>query len=440
MQSGIESLHPEARRHYRRNFALGVANGAIYAVAEALQDPTLVLSVFISRLTGSVILVGLLMPLCIGGWYLPQLLFSGRVQASPTKMRYYHSSGVARVLANTGLVVVALWVRQPGLLAALVFLLIAANALSGGLSGLAFTNTVGKVIPSRRRGRFFGLRAFFGGMLVFVGSLLARHLLTEPPGLAFPTNYAVIFGIAAAAVLLSFLCFATVREHADEVLPPRVGVREQLRRAAELPRRSPAFRNFLVTRCCLMFVEVAAPFYIIYAHGRFGVPVAMTGTYLVVSAVANIISTYAWSRVSDNSGNRATLRLACVVGGLVPCLALLVLPLTGLAPGAGTPVAVVVFGLLFAFLGASRTGVFIGGTNYLLDVAPADDRPIYIGLSNTLVGVASLATAVGGVVVATAGYEPLFLVALALYLAAGIAITRATEPRESGIPAPNPTQ
>jgi hypothetical protein len=429
VQSEVESLHPEARQHFRRNFALGVANGAIYAVAEAMQDASLVLSVFISRLTGSVLLVGLLMPISIGGWYLPQLLFSGRMQAAPRKMPFYRTSGVARVLANAGLVVAALWVRQPGLLAAMVFLCIASNALAGGLSGLAFTNTVGKVIPSRRRGRYFGLRAFFGGILVFASSLLARHLLTEPAGLAFPRNYAVIFAIAAAAVLLSFLCFVGVREHADEALPPRLGVLEQLRRAATLPRQSAAFRDFLIARSCLMFVEVASPFYIIYAQGRFGVPVAMAGTYLLVAATANVVSTYVWGRVSDNVGNRATLRLACLVGGLGPCLALLVTPLAALQPAHATGIAVVLFGLVFAMLGSSRTGVFIGGTNYLLDVAPDDDRPIYIGLSNTLIGVASLGTAVGGVVVALAGYGPLFVLALALYLAAGVAITRAGEPR-----------
>ena len=312
----LETLLPEARAHYRRNFALGVANGAIFALAEALQDPTLVLSVFIHRLTGSSLLVGLLMPLSVGGWYLPQLLLSGRVQASPRKMPYYRSSGVGRIVANVGLALSALLVRDPRLLVLLLFLMVATNTLSGGMSGLAFTSIVGKVIPSRRRGRFFALRLFIGGALVFAGSLLARRLLAEPPGFAFPINYAVLFGISAAAVIVSFFCLSAVREPADLSVRPRVGVLAQLRRAADLPKRNRSYRGFLIARSCLMLAEVAAPFYIIYAGERFGVPESLAGTYLLVAALANMASTYLWARVSDNVGNRDVLRLAAAGGAL----------------------------------------------------------------------------------------------------------------------------
>ena len=59
--------------HLRRNFALGVVNGALYIVAESLIDPALVLTWFLARLSASNLLIGLVVPLRDAGWFLPQL-------------------------------------------------------------------------------------------------------------------------------------------------------------------------------------------------------------------------------------------------------------------------------------------------------------------------------------------------------------------------------
>ncbi|MBC8248291.1 MAG: hypothetical protein H8E90_01315, partial [Anaerolineales bacterium] len=42
-----------AQRHLRRNFTLGVLNGAFFNLSSALLDPSLVLSWFVSQLTTS---------------------------------------------------------------------------------------------------------------------------------------------------------------------------------------------------------------------------------------------------------------------------------------------------------------------------------------------------------------------------------------------------
>jgi MFS family permease len=198
-----------------------------------------------------------------------------------------------------------------------------------------------------------------------------------------------------------------------------------------LARRHPDFRNFMVVRVLLMVAEIASPFYIIYARATLGLPEAMAGTYLTVATVANVLSTYGWGSLSDRTGNRAVLRLVCLISWLPPLLALAMGPLS-LVWGATWP-SLVAFGLIFALLGASRTGVFIGGLNYLLDLAPADDRSIYIGLTNTVVGVASFAAALGGVIVEVLGYSPLFVLTFALYVAATAFIARTAEPRDNGL-------
>jgi len=48
-------------------------------------------------------------------------------------------------------------------------------------------------------------------------------------------------------------------------------------------------------------------------------------------------------------------------------------------------------------------------------MAPPHDRALYVGLTNTALGVALLATALGGVIVDWVGYRGLFLMTIGLF-------------------------
>lgn len=425
-----EELHPEARRHLRRNYLLGVANGGIFSLGDALQETTLVLSVFVNQLTGSNFFVGFLQPLRLGGWFLPQLLLSGRVQAAPAKIPLYRLGAALRIASVFALAVSTFLVRDSTVLLALLFFFLATFSLTGGLSGLAFMDVVAKTIPSRMRGGYFAWRTLLGGVLALVGSFVVRYVLSGASGLEFPRNYAILFLGAACAVGVSMTAFAFTKEPDDGQVQPRASLPAQLRRASLLPKSNPDYRNFLVARILLMVAEIASPFYILYATAVMGLPTAMAGTYLMVTTIANIASTYFWGRLSDQAGNRALLRIACVMGGAAPLVVLATLPVVRAAGGSGSGVATVLFGVVFAALGASRTAINVGGQAFLLDIAPAHDRPIYLGFTNTLVGIASLTNILGGLIIEVLDYRVLFVLALILYAGAGAAITRAGEPRE----------
>ena len=70
----------------RRNFTLGVMNGLLYITAETVMDPTLVMVAFLSHLTNSPLLLGLVLPIRDGAWSLPQLWVSGYLQSVPHKL------------------------------------------------------------------------------------------------------------------------------------------------------------------------------------------------------------------------------------------------------------------------------------------------------------------------------------------------------------------
>ena len=82
------------QREVRRSFALGVFNGAAFRFAEAVTDPPLVLTWFVSRLTTSNLLIGLVGPMGDAGWFLPQMFVANHIQRMPRKMPSYALSAV----------------------------------------------------------------------------------------------------------------------------------------------------------------------------------------------------------------------------------------------------------------------------------------------------------------------------------------------------------
>ncbi len=392
----------------------------------------MVLTWFVSQLTTSSFLVGLILPIYNGGWFLPQLLVSNYLQGRERKLPLYSAMAVVRSLSWALIALILfLWEGDPGPLLAIFFILLTVRSLATGLSGLSFMDVVGKTIPATRRGSFFARRRFLGGILALGGGLLVKYVLDERSGLPFPDNFALLFFLFFLTASVAMASFSLIVEPIEPVRRGSASLLGQFWRAIELLRGDINYRRFLATRLSLMAAEVAVPFYIIYAKQVLAIPAGMVGIYLIASTMMGILSNLAWGRISDQCGNRLVIGLTSLMGLLVPLLALLTLPLVRLIKGP-TEMASYAFVPVFALLGLFRTGLFIGGINFLLDLAPVNERPVYIGFTNTLVGIIVFASATGGIIVDLAGLRILFYLAAVFYSLAIFFAWRLQEPRVVG--------
>jgi hypothetical protein len=196
-------LSPSA---YRRNFRLGVINGALVTVANAFVDPDMVLSWFLAQLQVANVLIGAVQPIRLGSSFLLQIGASGYLQRQPRKLPAYLVLSFFRCALLLGMaVLVALTpVGSPWLVGGF-FAILVLHSLSSGLIGQPFLDMVGKAIPIHRRGVFFAQRNFWGNILVLGASAVVGALLTEPLGLTFPLNVAVLFLLAAVFFALTAL-------------------------------------------------------------------------------------------------------------------------------------------------------------------------------------------------------------------------------------------
>lgn len=402
-----ESLSPPTMR---KNYAKGVFNGAVFGMGEAASSPGLVLSLLIRQLGGSLTLVGLLPVIQSAGYLLPQLIVGGRVQSLTHKLPVYRRFAALRIVAQAAMVTACFVAGMIDSTWALIAILVsyALFNFGGGVTTLSFQDVVAKIVPATQRGRFFGTRQLLSGLLAFmVGGPLVRWVLSADSPFVFPYNFAVISGFSLICYALAMSVFATVNEPPAQHVVPRMSFRDTLNAAPQMLRNNHDYRQFIVVRLFLLLGRMAEPFFIIYVTEQLGLPASTAGLFVASSAVAAAISNAIWGRLGDSRGKQWLLRITGGVAMIPPLMMLI-------APTISTLNSSLLIGwllLLSLAAGTSADGIGIASMTYLLEVAPPEQRPLYMGLANTILGVGALIPVFGGILVSSFGYQMAFVVA-----------------------------
>ena len=406
MSTTSMSQHQFSEKYFKRNFFLGVTNGILFNFAWAFTSGSTVLPLFISKLTSSSILVGLASTLEAVGWALPQMAVAAVTLHQKNQMPLYIKMAILRAIAFSLLAILVFFSKtgNPSYLLIFFFFLFSIYAFGGGVSGVSFTDVVGKTIPSNKRGSFFGMRMFFGGGLAALAGILIERILRV---YSFPKNFGVLFLIAAVIIIFALLSFSLVKEPPTKERPQKRKFKENLLLGLEILKKDRNLRMLLWTRVAIGSYVLGLPFYIIFAKKFLFIPTSIAGLFLSVQMVGYLSSNILWGRLSNNKSNRLVLFLSAICSAIPPFLLLLNIL---------TKIPIYVYGAIFFFLGATMSGMDMGYTNYLLEIAPEEKRPIYVGFLNTIVGPTIFLSALGGLIIQVSSfaflYSLVFLISL----------------------------
>ncbi len=446
-------------RYFKRNFSLGIANGILVNFGMAFIEPFTVLPVFITRLGGSSFLVGLVSALHGAGWFLPQVFVSRIVEAKRLVLNIYRKTAVLRILCWTGVTLTVFFV-DPARSVLFIFLFITCFLLANigaGISAIPFLEICSKTIPITHRGRFFGTRRFAGGVLgvlagVLVGVILSEHsakaeslgwisesvgVLADRMGLvghAFPANYGILFLAGGLLISLGLVMFCFVGEiPADRVQEPR-RLPEHLFLGFSLLREERNYLLFFLVRICWQFTAMAFPFYSTYAYEELGFSENAVGVFVSLWVGSSVLSNYVWGRVLDRKGNKLVFIVTAALSLIPPGVVLLIHHSMG--PGSAWDSSLLVFGMIastFLINGFIYSGRFISNITYLLEAAPIEKRPLYVGFMNSFTFPLMLSPALGGIILHFFGVTILF--GLCVGFAAGnlLLSARLREPRLSNL-------
>lgn len=389
-----QASKPLALNH---NEKLGIGNGWAVSVGDGFFSPSVVVAGFAAKLGAPNWVIGLLPALYSGGWNLPQLLVAAHVRSLPFKLPVYRSAAFIRTISYISIVLVTAFLAdQPALCLSLLVIFMLINSLASGVSGLPFFEVVSKTVPSKQRPRFFGVRNLYGGLLAFGAGLIVRQILASD--LAFPLNYALIFTLATIAFTFGYWLFGKVDEPADQPQPPSNIKAEFL--AIPQTLQDPALRAFFYVRLLLAGATMSEPFFVANALRNLNFPSEVLGSFVMAVTFVAPFSNIVWQRVAERRGSRRILRAAALAFGLAPLWAIAV---------GHWQLGQWAYLLVFVLTSIATQGFFLGYSNHLLNICPAQSRSRYIGTLNTLVGLALFAPVLGGLIADRFSYTPVFI-------------------------------
>jgi MFS family permease len=406
------------RRNLRWNiWALGADYG-LFMVGLAFVSSATVLPAFAESLGASTVLIGAIPAVMTVGWFLPPLFAAAHAERLPCKLPFILKwtgwervsflvlAGVAFFLAD----------RAPALsMWLLLFLLLAMTAV-GGLLMPAWTDLIARALPTRLRGRFFGLASLAGTAGGLVGSVLTAWALATLPS---STAYGVCFLAATLFVGLSWAALAVVREPPPTTAPASADFWTHLGSVPALLRSDTNFSWYLAARVLTFGAVIGSGFFTVYALRVLRAPMADVGVFTALLLAGQMVGQILLGWIADRFGHRLVLVIAAATATAMNVVAL----------AAGS---LNVFSIVFAFNGFFNAAIQVSAVTVLLEFAPTTQQnPTYVGIERTFLAPFGFGLPLlGGLLIDGVGYGFVFWISIACSAASAVVLVlRVRDPR-----------
>ena len=418
-RDGLSNVQQEIERNYRWNFTVNALDGASFGFGASFLSTTIILPLFVSHFTHDPILIGLIPFLYTAGFLLPQLLTANAVERAPRKK--YFPVNLGFFLQRLPILLLApstyfLAASRPDLALVVFFGLYAWHTFGSGFQIVGWQDMIAKIFPVEKRGRFFGITNFAGNGAGILGALAVPFVLEK---FAFPLGYVISFTIAAVLIFMSWVFLSLAREPAVHSSKPPVSQLEYLRSLPQILWRDRNFRMYLLAQIIFSLSGMATGFLAVYAVKTWGLPDSEASSFTVALQIGLALANLFFGFLADRTGHKLSLEI---------CMLLNVLSL-GLAIVAPGPLW---FFPIFFLRGAIQAGTFISGVSIAYEFTDPDNRATYIGMGNSIPGLAgSIAPLIGGWLAGAISYQVMFIIAAVIGAASWALLRfRVREPRK----------
>jgi MFS family permease len=391
----------DIRANVRWNFIVNTIDEAFWVLSNNLASIIALLPVFIEKLGGSNIVIGLIPGLAFICVMLPGIISANSVENKPNKLAFVKK--------------ITLWQRFPFVVLALsayflaipypsltIWVSIICVILIFGTSGIiqpAWLGYIAKVTPSRKLGSFFAAANGFGALLGIGGFVLAAYLLDR---FAFPMNYFLLFSCASVAVFISYWMVLLGREPDMKDKTIQTTSKDFFKALPIVLKNDRSFVHFIVVRNLQCLGSMATTFFTVYAIKSLRFPDSSAGILSIFLASSQSFFFFVWGYVGDRKSHKLVLTIASL--GLISTSIILMFFQSWVA-----------LCVVFVMLGIYYSGIGCSGLALLHNMAPKGRYPTYIALYNSLQVVSAfVAPVLGGWISELYGWTMMFTVALLL--------------------------
>ena len=395
-----ETVHPEVIKNFKRNSFANLLDGAFWYFGGSFTAAYTIMPVFLSTLTDSPILIGLIPALEAIGWFLPQLFLAKYLEGINQRLPFVRRLGIFERLPFLLLAIGAFLIPGLDQKVALIFILIlyTIKVFSSGLVALPWQELMATVIPVSHRGRYWGISLIAGKLTGLAGAFITGLILAR---IAYPNNYAIMFLIGFIAVSISFLFLSlnvepVIERQSSQVDP---GIWSRIKKTLGKDKN---FGIYLINRGFAFTSSMGMVFFTVYGIQKFNLPISQSATFTAIMLVSEIVGAGIWGTLGDKAGYKRVIEFCNFISIIGLFSILFVGSVWGLF-------------IVFGILSFAHSGEYISNQNFAMEFGSEKDRPTYIGMSGTLTGPFFLvASIVGGSIIQLWGYKSMFLAALIL--------------------------
>ncbi len=413
----LTTLEINVRENLKHNITVNLWDGGLFGAALGFASFSTILPLFVASMTDSALLIGLVPAIHSVGWQLPQLFTASYVSRLRKYKRHVLMMTIHERVPFFGFAIVALLLPFIGLQVGLImtFILLTWQGLGGGFTANSWTSMISKIIPSETRGTFLGLQAGLANLFISAAAIGAGYLLDY---LASPWDFAACFFLASIFFTISWFALALTREPEDteKIIPAEKT--HFWDDSKKILRKDTNFNWFLVARFLSQFATMGFSFYIIYALRRFNMDAITAGFLTATLTVSQTIANIGMGWLGDRIGHRAMLILGAFAALLSSVLA-------------WNATSIAWFYPIFILAGLANVSIWTIGMAMTVNFGTEAERPLYIGLSQTLTAPATIiAPLLGGWIVDSTGFIPTFSISIVLSIVMiGIFIFLVKDPR-----------
>ncbi len=393
----MNAMQTFIQRNLRFNVFIGLTDAAFFGLGWGFSSFGTIIPLFVSQMTDSAILIGLIPAIHAVGWQLPQLFTANHV----ARLRRYKPMVMLMTIHERlpfmGLALAAWLLPAWGanIILPLTFLLLIWQGLGSGFTANPWQSMIAKIIPAEARGSFFGAQAAVANIVISGAAVLAGYLLDLFDS---PLDYALCFLIASLGYWASMAVLALTRELSDynkDISTDEVSVFQGI---GGILRRDRNFAAFMLVRVLYQFATMGFAFYIVYGLRRFDMDTVTAGYLTATLTIAQTIANAGMGWLGDRIGHRAML----IVGMASVAMSSL---LAWASPSLNW------FYLVFIFTALANVAYWTIGMAMTVEFGTEAERPVYIGMSNTLVAPFTiLAPILGGWIADSFGYQTTFMI------------------------------
>ena len=378
---------------------------------------------FVTTLTDSPIVIGLIPAIHSVSYYLPQLFAANHAESMKRKLPFVMFVGgiLERVpYLLIGLAVLFLAQDAPTLTLILLFLAIGTGAMGAGIATPAWFTMIGKVLPVNRRGMFFGISEGLGALIGIAGAVVVGIVLDT---LAYPMNFALLFLVASFFMAISWVGLALNREPESPIVKKQIPIRHYFQQLPAILRNHHNFRHFLISYSISRLGMMAVGFFIVFGNNNFDLTGADVGTLTAALIGSQAVMQVILGWMGDKRGHKFNLTVSAFAMASAAVFAILANSFFTLIPA-------------FMLLGTAIASDNISKFNIVLEFAVPEDQPTFIGLTNTLLApVTFLGPIIGGLIASTLSFQMMFVIAMCSAIIGGLLLLfwvqepRKTEPK-----------